>query len=70
MRIDVFGNSHSNDSGNKIDTSIFVQKPYLRTNYIETNIEENINLKVNTEYKMYLILLAYEMLVVKIMLIN
>ena len=44
MPINVFGNS-SNNSDNKIDTSIFVQKPYLRTNYIEANIDENIGLK-------------------------
>ena len=31
MPINVFGNS-SNNSGNKFDTSLFVQKPYLRTN--------------------------------------
>ena len=34
-----------NNSDNKIDTSLFVQKPYLRTNYIEANIEEDIDLK-------------------------
>ena len=45
MPINVFGNSNSNDNGNKIDTSLIVQKPYLRTNYIESNIEEDINLK-------------------------
>ena len=44
MPINVFGNS-SHDSNNKIDTSLFVQKPYLRTNYIEANIEEDIDLK-------------------------
>ena len=45
MPINVFGNSSStNDNGNKIDTSLFVQKPYLRTNYIECNIEEDIDL--------------------------
>ena len=44
MPINVFGNS-SNNSDNKIDTSLFVQKPYLGTNYIESNIEEDINLK-------------------------
>ena len=44
MPINVFGNS-SNNSDNKIDTSMFVQKPYLRTNYIEANIEEDIDLK-------------------------
>ena len=30
---------------NKIDTNLFVQKPYLRTNFIEANIEEDIDLK-------------------------
>ena len=44
MPINVFGNS-SNNSDNKIDTSSFVQKPYLRTNYIEANIEEDIDLR-------------------------
>ena len=44
MPINVFGNS-SNNSDNKIDTSLFVQKPYLRTNYMEANIEEDIELK-------------------------
>ena len=44
MPINVFGNS-SNNSDNKIDTSLFVQKPYLRTIYIEANIEEDIDLK-------------------------
>ena len=48
MPINVFGNS-SNNSENKIDTSLFVQKPYLRTNYIESNIEEDIDLK--NQYK-------------------
>ena len=44
MPINVFGNSNSNDNGNKYDTSLFVQKRYLRTNYIESNIED-IDLK-------------------------
>ena len=44
MPINVFGNSSKN-SEQKIDTSLFVQKPYLRTNYIEANIEEDIDLK-------------------------
>ena len=48
MPINVFGNS-SNNSDNKIDTSLFVNKPYLRTNYLEANIEEDINLK--NQYK-------------------
>ena len=45
MPISVIGNSNSNNNGNKIDTSVFVQKPYLRTKYIESNIEEDIDLK-------------------------
>ena len=49
MPINVFGHSNSNNSDHKIDTSLFVQKPYLRTNYIESNIEENLDLK--NQYK-------------------
>ena len=45
MPINVFGNSSNNNNDNKIDTSLFVQKPYLRSNYIEANIEEDIDLK-------------------------
>ena len=45
MPINVFGNSDSNNSEKRIDTSLFVQKLYLGTNYIETNIEEDIDLK-------------------------
>ena len=44
MPIDVFGNS-LNISENKIDTSRFVQKSYLRSNYIEIDIDHDINLK-------------------------
>ena len=44
MPINVFGNS-SNNSDNKIDTKLLVQKPYLRTNYSESDIEEDIDLK-------------------------
>ena len=44
MPIKILGNS-SNNSDNKIDTSLFVQKPYLKTNYIESNIEKDIDLK-------------------------
>ena len=40
MPINVFGNSNSIDNVIKIDTSFFVQKPYLRSNYIESNIED------------------------------
>ena len=49
MPINVFGNSSNNNNDNKIDTSLFVQKPYLRSNYIESNIEEDIDLK--NQYK-------------------
>ena len=45
MPINVFGNSNSNISGKKIDTNLFVQKPYLRTNYIESKQEEDVDLK-------------------------
>ena len=51
MPINVFGNSNSNGNGNKIETSLFVQKPYLRTNYIEANIEEDIDLKKQHKIK-------------------
>ena len=44
MPINVFGNT-SNIFEHKIDTSLFVQKHYLRTNYLEANIEEDIGLK-------------------------
>ena len=44
MPINVFEN-YSNNSGHKIDTSLFVQKHYLRINYIEANKEEDIDLK-------------------------
>ena len=50
MPINVFGNN-SNNSDNKIDTSLFVQKLYLRTNYIESNIEEDIDLKNQFRFK-------------------
>ena len=44
MPINVFGNS-SNNSANKLDTSLFVQKLCVRTNYIKVNIEEDLDLK-------------------------
>ena len=44
MPINVFGNS-SNTFDNKIDTMLLVQKPHLRHNYKEANIEEDIDLK-------------------------
>ena len=45
MPINVIGNSNSNDNGNQIDTSLFVQTPCLRSNYLESNNEEDIDLK-------------------------
>ena len=44
MPINVFGNSF-HDTNNKIDTSLFVQKPYLRTTYIESDLEEDVDMK-------------------------
>ena len=44
MPSNVFGNS-SNNSDNKIDTSLFVRKTYLKSNYIEADMEEDIDLK-------------------------
>ena len=44
MPANVFGNS-SHENSKKIDTSFFVQKPYQRTEFLESNIEEDINLK-------------------------
>ena len=47
-----FGNSSSShDNGNKIDTSLFVRKPCLRSNFIEINIEEDIELRNQFEVK-------------------
>ena len=52
MPINEFGkSSSSNINGNKIDTSLFVQKHYLRTNYIESNVEEDNNLKNQNRIK-------------------
>ena len=52
MPINVFGNSSSSsDIDKKIDTSMFVQKPYLRTNYFENNLEEDIDLKNQNRIK-------------------
>ena len=45
MPINVFDNSNSNDKGSKVDKSLFVQKQYFRNNYIESNIDHDINLK-------------------------
>ena len=44
LSINVFGNSSKNYE-KLIDTSLIVQKPYLRAIYIEANFEEDIDLK-------------------------
>ena len=50
MPIDVFGSTSGNNQS-KSDTSLFVQKPFLRTNYLELSFEENIDMKINLELK-------------------
>ena len=50
MPINVSGNS-SNINNNKIDTSLFVQKHYLRNNYLEANLEEEIDSKNQNRIK-------------------
>ena len=46
MPINLFGNSSSShDNLNRTDTSLFVQKPYLRTNYKKNSFGEDINMK-------------------------
>ena len=44
MPINVSGNS-CHDDKSKIDTSLFVQKPFLRKNYVESDLEDDIDLK-------------------------
>ena len=51
MPINKIGNGNSHNNGNKIDTSLLVQKPYLRTNYVESNLEEDIDLKNQSRIK-------------------
>ena len=50
MPINVFGNSF-HDSNNRIDTSLFAQKAYLGTNYIEANIKEDIDFENQNKIK-------------------
>ena len=50
MPKNVFGNP-SHDNNKKIDTNLFVQKHYLRSNYIEANIEEDIKMKNHFKMK-------------------
>ena len=70
MPLKIFGNSSSsNNNDYRSDTSLFVQKLHLGSNYIEAKIEEDIDLKINTEIKIYRIPLTYEKQLQKTMLI-
>ena len=55
MPIKLFG-STSGKSPNTLDTSQFVQKPYLRINYIESNIEEDIDIRNQFKFKNLILL--------------
>ena len=50
MPINVFGNSNANDN-NKINVSLFVQKSYLRSIFIESDIDHDVNLKNQNRIK-------------------
>ena len=50
MPVKVFSNS-SNNSENRIDTLLIVQKPQLRTLNIDFNIEEDIDMKNQNRIK-------------------
>ena len=43
MPLNVFGGS--SETSNEIDTSAFVKKTDLRANYLESDMEEDINMK-------------------------
>ena len=46
----VFGSTSSTNQAN-LDTTLFVQKPYLRTNYLEYDMEEDIDMKQKFKIK-------------------
>ena len=48
--MNVFGSTSSTNQAN-MDTTLFVQKPYLRTNYLESDIEEDIDMKQKFKIK-------------------
>ena len=48
--MNVFGSTSSIGQAN-LDTTLFVQKPYLRTNYIESDMEEDIDMKQKFKIK-------------------
>ena len=69
MPLNEFGNSSSSYvNGKKNVTSLFVQKPYLRSKCIEANTEEDIDLK--NQKTIYEILLTLEKQLPKTMLIK
>ena len=47
----VFRSSNSNNFDNKIDTSLFVPKPYRRTNYKKSDKDEDSDLKIQYRIK-------------------
>ena len=52
MPVNIFGYSSSSyDNGYKIDTSVFVQKLYLRTICKDSNIDEDVDLKIQFRNK-------------------
>ena len=66
MPISVVG-KNSNNSETKIDTSPFVQKPYLKAIYLQSSIEENEDMKNQFRIKKYLILRKLEIPFVNLM---
>ena len=70
MPINVSGKNNSNENCYKIDTSLFVQKPYLRTKCIDANIKEDVSIRNQFRIRNYLIFLALEKQLQKTMLIT
>ena len=50
MPMNVFGSTSSTNQAN-LDTTLFVQKPYLRTNYLKSDLEEDIDMKQKFKIK-------------------
>ena len=53
--MNVYGSTSSAKKKNKLDETSFVQKQYLTTNYIESNIEQDFEVKNQFERKKYLL---------------
>ena len=68
MLINVFASTSGIDE-KKTDASLFVQKPYLRTNYIESNTEEDIDMENQIKIGILSDPLALEKLFRKILMI-